>query len=301
MLNFGLRQLEHFVAVAEAGSYRGAAERSFVAQPALSISIRKLEESLGAELFERSARGVALTPAGQAFLIEAQRCLLHAQQGVQSVRLAALGEWGVVRLGFVGSAVYRLLPARLPGFVARHPGVVLELSEGTTVGIAERLRSGQLDAGLIHTPLDDATGLHIQVAETDDLVAVLPGTHPLARRKRIDLAALADEAFVMFSRTHVPALRALIMQVCRQVGFMPRVTQEATQAFTIVGLVGSGLGVALVPSAITRSSDDQVRFVSLSNASVQDCLTLSVVTREGATSESTRRLSEALVRGAPAR
>lgn len=296
MLNFGLRQLGHFVAVAEAGSYREAAERIFIAQPALSVSIRKLEQALGVTLFERGPRGVKLTPGGQAFLIEARRSLQHAEQARQNARLAALGEWGFVRLGFVGSAAYRLLPDTLPAFLARHPGVRLELLEGTTVGLSAMIRSGELDAGVIRTPLDDSSGLQILPAEHDDLVAVLPASHPLARRKRIELSALADEAFVMFSRTQVPALRGLIVEACREAGFTPRVAQEATQALTVVGLVGSGLGVALVPGVITRFTNDQVRFVALSNARAAGCLTLAIATPEQGASEATRRLCQAVAR-----
>ncbi|BCN36907.1 LysR family transcriptional regulator [Alicycliphilus denitrificans] len=296
MLDFGLRQMAHFIAVAEAGSYREAAERMFIAQPALSISIRKLEEALGTRVFERGAHGATLTPAGRAFLVEARCCLMQAEQARQSARLAALGEWGLVRLGFVGSAIYRLLPSRLPDFAARHPSVTLELSEGTTVGMVEMLRAGQIDAAVIRMPIDDATGLHVQAAEKDDLVAVLPATHPLAKRKRIDLGQLAEETFIMFSRTHVPNLRATILEVCRKGGgFTPRVTQEATQAITVVGLVGSGLGVALVPRVITRFTNEQVRFVSLTNKESAGCLTLAVATRDHEVPEAARRLCSALV------
>jgi len=297
MLNFGLRQLEHFIAVEAAGSYRVAAEQIGIAQPALSISVRKLEEALGTPLFNRSPRGVSLTPAGTAFLTEARRCLMHADHARQNARLAALGEWGVVRLGFVGSAVYRLLPQRLPHFRARHPGVVLELSEGTTAGMLDRLRAGQLDAAVIRRPIDDEAGLHIRVAEKDDLVAVVPATHPLARRRQIDLALLAGEAFILFSRAQVPGLRATIGEVCHEAGFTPRVTQEATQAFTVIGLVASGLGVSLVPKVITRFQSDQVRFLSLTNRRAANCLTLVVATRDQDVPEATRRLCEALVAG----
>ena len=102
MLNFGMRQLNHFIAVAEAGSYRAAAERIFIAQPALSISIKKLEQALELSLFERGPRGVTLTTAGEAFLKEARQCIQHAEKARETARFAALGEWGVVRLGFVG-------------------------------------------------------------------------------------------------------------------------------------------------------------------------------------------------------
>lgn len=292
MLRFGLRQLTHFVAIAEAGSYREAAERTHTAQPALSVSIRKLEEALGVRVFERGPRGVTLTPGGEAFLVEARLSLAHAEQGVQEARLAALGEWGVVRLGFVGSAAYRLLPRTLPGFIARYPGVRLELSEGATVNIVEMVRDGRLDVGIVRTPLDEASGLRIVDVEKDDLIAVLPTTHRLAARKRIDLAALRDESFVMFSKTQVPGLRAAVVDACREAGFAPRVAQEATQALTVVGLVGSGLGVALVPGVIASFTTEQATFVRLSGTKTTRCLTVSLATRQDGASAAVIKLCE---------
>ena len=298
MLPFGLRQLEHFVNVAEAGSFRAAAEAAFIAQPALSMSIRKLEEALGVTLFERGARGVSLTSAGHALLADARRSLLHAKQGQQSARLAERGEWGVVRLGFVGSAAYRYLPSRLPAFIAAHPAVTVELIEGTTAGLSEMIRAGKVDAGVIRMPMDDVSGLRLIEVEKDDLVAVLPASHALARRTRIDLAALAEERFVMFSRTQVPGLSAAILDICREAGFTPRRAQEVTQAFTMVGLVGSGLGVALLPGVITRFAHESVRFVRLSNQRAKQCLTLALAFRDEGASAATLRLCDSMTGGA---
>lgn len=290
MLNFGLRQLHHFITVAEAGSYREAAERIFIAQPALSVSVRKLEEALGVQLFERSAKGVTLTPAGHAFLKEARRSLMHAEQAQQRAKMAAAGEWGTVRLGFVGSAVYQLLPRTLPNFIARYPGIQLELLEGATVYIVEMVRDGRLDAGIIRTPVDDVTGLDIVNVEKDDLVAVLPASHPLARRRHISLDALRNDPFVMFSSTLVPGLRSVIVDACREAGFIPRVTQEATQALTVVGLVGSGLGVAIVPGVVARFSSPQVVFVPLSDERSKQGLMLSIAMLAEGASAPTRHL-----------
>lgn len=293
-LHFGLRQLEHFIAVADAGSFSEAAEQAFIAQPALSISIRKLEQSVGIPLLVRGPRGVTLTSAGRELLVEARRCLLHAERARQNARLAALGELGVVRLGFVGSAIYQLLPQRLPGFIRRYPGVRLEVSEGVTITLLQAMREGRMDAGIIRLPADDVDGFTITEVERDDIVAVLPRDHRLADRDCIDLAELADESFVMFSRTQVPRLRGTIFDACRAAGFSPRVVQEATQAFTMVGLVGSGVGVALLPGVIRHYESPQIRFVALSNPGTRACLTLALATLAGATSAATDRLCETI-------
>lgn len=293
-LNFGLRQLEHFVAIAEAGSFSEAAARTFIAQPALSISIRKLEQSVGVPLLLRESRGVTLTGAGVELLAEARRCLLHAERARQNARLAALGELGVVRLGFVGSAIYQLLPQRLPGFISRYPGVRLEVLEGVTITLLQAMREGRMDVGVIRLPADDIDGFNITEIEKDDIVAVLPSHHRLANQASIDLAELAEESFVMYSRTQVPRLRGTLFDACRASGFSPRVVQEATQSFTIVGLVASGVGVALVPGVIGRFESNQIRFVSLSNPCSRGCLTLALATLKGKSSAATERLCEAI-------
>lgn len=293
MLDFGLRQLQHFVAVAEAGTFSEAAATLFIAQPALSISIRKLEQALGVELLTRHPRGVRLTAAGEVFLQEARRSLVHAEQARTHARLAASGELGLIRLGFVGSAIYRLLPQRLPGFMARHPGVTLELSEAVTVTLLDDMRAGRLDVGIIRLPADDVTGFRVIEVEKDDLVAVLPRGHRLAGRKSINLAELADESFVMFSRTQVPHLRATVSAACMASGFVPRLAQEATQAFTMVGLVGSGLGVALVPGVIRHFASEQVCFVRLSKPDMRRRLTLALATLENNSSVAVQRFCEA--------
>src|SRR5690606_20430974 len=109
-----LRQFQQFIAVAEHGSYRQAAEKLFVAQPALSVSIQKLEAEVGAQLLERGSKGVTLTPAGHALIKDAKTALFYSEQACRSARLVALGEWGTLRLGFVGSATYTLLPLCVP-------------------------------------------------------------------------------------------------------------------------------------------------------------------------------------------
>lgn len=298
MVNFGLRQLHHFVEIAEAGSFREAAERTFTAQPALTVSIQKLEAALGVQLFERGSRGVRLTAAGETFLVDARRTLLHAEQGRQNARLVALGELGLVRLGFVGTAVYSVLPRHLPTFIARNPSIRLELHESTTVSIIEMLREGRIDLGIFRPGEFDVRGLRLTEVEKDDLVAVVPKSHRLSGHKEITLSEVAEDAFVMFSEAQVPGLRSAIFRACRTAGFVPRVTTEATQAVTVVGLVGSGLGVALVPGVVARFTNKEVRFVRVRDPVCAGCLTLAVGTSEVGASTAADRLRETIAASA---
>nr|MBP8138249.1 LysR family transcriptional regulator [Alicycliphilus sp.] len=150
-----LRQLHQFVTLAETGNFHRAAERLHMAQPPLSVSIRKLEDELGAPLFERTGTGVLLTPAGQAMLEDARRALQHAEQCRQAVQHARAGTGGRLRLGIIGSATYALLPRLIPSLRARYPQIALELTEATSSEILEGLLARRFDAGLLRYPLLD--------------------------------------------------------------------------------------------------------------------------------------------------
>lgn len=260
-----LRQLQQFVALAETGNFHRAAERLHMAQPPLSISIRKLEDSLGTQLFVRTSRGVRLTQAGEAALHDARRALFHAAQARAAAVAAAHGERGALRVGFVGSATYALLPRLIPAFRAAHPGIELILHESTSASILDRLERHQLDAGLVRFPILNAGGYALMPLETDEFVAAVPADSRFAQHDAIALKALAGEPFIMHPSADVPNLQAIAMLLCQQAGFVPRVTQEAVQVQTIISLVESGLGVALVPSVAARYVNRRVRFLRLSS------------------------------------
>ncbi len=260
-----LRQLQQFVVLAETGNFHRAAERLHMAQPPLSISIRKLEESLGTPLFVRTTRGVRLTQAGEAALNDARRALFHAGQARAAAVSAALGERGALRIGFVGSATYALLPRLIPAFRSAHPGIDLILHESTSAAILDRIEHGQLDAGLVRFPILNSGPYTLTPLESDASVAAVPADGRFAEQESIALKALADEPFIMHPRADVPNLQAVAMLLCQQAGFVPRIAQEAVQVQTIVSLVESGLGVALVPGVAARYTNRRVRFLRLSS------------------------------------
>ncbi len=209
-----LRQLQQFLTLAETGNFHRAAERLHMAQPPLSVSIRKLEEELGTPLFERTPTGVRLTPAGSGMLGHAQRALFHAQQCQLSVRAAMRGEAGLLKLGFVGSATYSLLPRLIPAFRKRHPAIDLELTEHTTAGALDGLVERQLDAAIVRYPLVDARAFRITPLEVDEFVLAVSARSPLAARKAVPLSAAAPEPFIMYSPQRVPGLFAIATLRC---------------------------------------------------------------------------------------
>ncbi len=289
-----LRQLRQLVVLAETLNFRRAAERLHIAQPPLSISIRRLEESLDARLFERGRRGVRLTEAGRAALPDARLAIFHAEQARRAVRTAAAGEAGTLRVGFVGSATYALLPRVLPEFRRRFPRVQLELTESTTARILARVEEEAFDVGIVRYPLVRATPLQLQTIERDVFAAVLPARHPLARSRRLALADLAAEPFVFYSAAEVPGLHAVALLACQSAGFTPQVSQEAVQVQTVVSLVESGFGVALAPSVAKRHAPERVVFRRLSDQQSALAVGLALVYKAETETELVKRFREAL-------
>lgn len=261
-----LKQLRQFVALAETGNFHKAAEQMHMAQPPLSVSIRKLEGEVGGALFLRTPNGVLLTAAGRAMLADAREAIFHAQQCQHAVLAALQGEGGLLRIGFVGSATYSLLPRLIPNFRQRYPKIDLELTESTTATILDRLAARSLDVGLVRFPVLHHGVFQFTPLEKDEFVVAVSAHSELAQLSSIPLAQLATEPFIMYAQAAVPNLFAVAMLRCQQSGFAPRVAQEAVQVQTIVSLVESGLGVALVPGVAKRYANSGVRFLTLSDS-----------------------------------
>ena len=261
-----LRQLRHFVTLAQTLNYRQAAEQLHMSQPPLSQSIRKLEEDLGVQLFERDRRGTVLSGAGRAALESAKLALYHARQ-VQAVSQAtASGELGRLHIGFIGSATFSLIPQLVQTFRAAYPAIDLVLTESTTREICAQVASGDFDAGLLRYPVTQATDLSITPVEPDRLIAALPAGNPLLIKDQLQLIDLTDQPFVNYRPSEVPGLHALVVLACQNAGFMPQIKQHAVQAQTLVSLVGAGLGVALVPAVVAKASTPGVVFRELADA-----------------------------------
>jgi len=287
-----LRQLQQFIAVAEALNFRRAAERLHMAQPPLSVAIRKLEEEVGARLFERRPRGVALTAAGDAALGVAHRCLNEAAALRSAAQAAACGESGLLRVGFVGSATYALMPRLLPAFRGRYPQVELVLRESTNLELLALVDRGELDIGLVRYPTGSASDLRFEIVEHDVFCAVLPAAHALSKKKRLTLAMLAREPFIDYASTRVPGLHAIVMLAFQQAGLSPRVSQEATQVQTVISLVQSGMGVALVPSVSARLAARDVVFRPVSDLPASAAIALAMTSRVDGHNAAAQRFRE---------
>lgn len=244
-----LRHLRSFVAVAEELSFTRAAERLHVAQPALSVQIRKLEAEVDVELIDRSRRTIALTTAGALMLSETRRLLSALDQTVDLVRRAGAGSVGRLSVGFVPSASNEALPPLLRRFRASHPDIAVHLREMGPDDLVRALHDGRIDVCFLYLPFDDPS-LDMSIVSREPFVAAIPENHPLSRHETIDAAELRGELFVLPARHGMPGLHAQVLDICRDAGFSPRIVQDDVWLVqTIVALVAAGVGVAMVPAS----------------------------------------------------
>jgi DNA-binding transcriptional LysR family regulator len=244
-----LRHLRYFIAVAEELNFTRAAERLHIAQPPLSQQIQALEADLGVQLFERKKRPLQLTAAGQVLLTEARLVFATVERAIISTKRASLGETGRLVVGANSSIANSVLPDILRVFRSRFGDVELVLRELTSFQQIQELRSRVIDVGFDRLPNENEndTALSFLPILQESLVIALPEQHPLAAKSQIPLKALADEPFVLPPPDLVPSYSQII-NLCQQVGFTPKVVQQATWMITVLSLVAGGVGVALLPA-----------------------------------------------------
>ena len=248
-----LWQLRYFVAVAEKLHFGRAAEALNISQPPLSRAIRALEERLGVALFARSRRRVELTPEGARFLDEARRVTAQLERAVLELRGMASGEQGRLRIGFVSLADYGVLPGLLKAHRSARPGVTLALREMLSPDQASALAAGELDFGLLLPPVSGAARLEHIVVQRERFVVALASRHRLARvRGKLGLRELSGDPFVMVPREIAPGLYDIVTGLAARAGIALNVAQEAIQMQTVVSLVSSGLGAAIVPASVAN-------------------------------------------------
>jgi DNA-binding transcriptional LysR family regulator len=258
-----LRRLRQFVAVAEERSFRRAAARLNVSQPPLSVAVQRLEADLGVTLLDRTRHHVRLTVAGEAFLREARRTLAHAQLSVEVAQRAAVGKLGTLRLAFVPSAAFDVVPRLLRAFHADYPGVKLMLMGETTSQQMAALMGETTDLGIVVPPLHDAKDLRVESLCEQELMLAVPQSHPVGNQQRVQLRDLAGEAFVGFPFKEGPGFESVVVAACQASGFVPNFVQVAPQMQTILALVAAGMGIALVPQAMQSVQMENVAYVQV--------------------------------------
>lgn len=255
-----LRAMEQFIAVAEEQHFHRAAERLHMSQPPLTSAIRKLEETIGVTLIERGNRVLGLTPAGKQFLREAREMLRQAEHAVTATIDVAAGRTGLLRLGYVGSALYGRLPNTIRRFRASHPNVRLELREATTAAQVKALREGTVDLGVLIPPLINAEDIEQMPFDNDRLCLAIPKDHPFNERSDLTLADLANEPFILWPMVEGRSFHLQVIRLCANAGFVPMVIQEAYGMHAVLSLVAVGAGVSVVPQSMSDFRSDHIRY-----------------------------------------
>ena len=251
--------MRQFIAVAEELHFGRAAMRLNMAQPPLSQAIRRLELSLGVDLFNRSKRNVELSEAGKVFLIEAKRTLLQADVARKMAQSAA-ADTPEVRISFIGPALYQLLPEILVRFRAVAPNVHARLFESPTPRQIEGILSGDFHVGFITHGIRHA-GCESRLVERSSFVAAVPSDSPLAHLKSVSLAELAQQPFILPPTKYTE--RSETLNLFKSAGVVPRVEQEASQTNTTLSLVSAGLGCSIVMATSALQAIRNVTFLPI--------------------------------------
>jgi DNA-binding transcriptional LysR family regulator len=252
-MDYSLRELECFTAVAEELSFTRAAQRLHLAQPPLSRHVRTLEEKLGTALFVRTNRKVALTPAGALFYEETRTVLPQLRRAGEATRRFGAGETAVLRLGFVSAVLSPELVETLRAFRERHPGIQLPVQDLPPAEQLAALRRGTLDGGFVGLrPAERTPGIVFVPWRREPLAAFVPFGHSLAERRELSLRDLAGQPLVAVSREAAPAFAAFLHGACSRAGFRPRIVLESPRAQAVAVMVAAGAGIALLPASLAR-------------------------------------------------
>ncbi|MBN9472444.1 MAG: hypothetical protein ABS43_06045 [Bordetella sp. SCN 67-23] len=282
-----IRQIRYFVTVAEELSFTRAAEKLHISQPPLSQHIKSLEEELGIELLFRNRREVKLTDAGRVFLLEARKVLEHLNVAVNSTLRTARGDTGVLRLGMATSAAFNVMPDVIDRIRTRFPQVEILVSDVESKEQIRMIAEERLDIGFVHAaPL--VRGMCSTPLFSEPYAAVVREDDALAGLATLTMADLAGRPLIAFSPAHAPSLADSLVTACLAAGFNPQIAHTARHPFTMLQMVGMGLGIALVPASFARTHFPGVRFVHVDDTSRQ--VTINAVWLERTASTLVRRI-----------
>ena len=243
-INFDLQQLQGFVAVAERGSFRAAADHINLSSPALSRRIEKLETILGARLFNRTTRDVELTPLGRVFLERARTALDDLESAMLGISDIATHRGGRVTVACVPSAALYFLPNVVRSFTQNYPGIRVRVVDESMNQVLQSVLSGESDFGIgfMNTLVPEIT---FESIHDDPFVLAMPREHPLAKRKAVNWAELENESLITVARSS--GNRQLLDDSLTKAGLNPSFAFEVSHVATLLGMVEAGLGLAAVP------------------------------------------------------
>ncbi|WP_448949966.1 LysR substrate-binding domain-containing protein [Labrys neptuniae] len=256
-----LRHLRYFIALAEELSFTAAAQRLHISQPPLSQQIRDLEHELGAVLFLRTSRKVMLTEAGTAFLAHARSIIASAELAAAQVKAIGQGMTGALNVAATGSMLLGPLAALMAEYQRRFPGVVIGLHEMAPEAQLNALSTRAVDISFLRMP-PDVVDLVSETAWREPVGVFLPAGHRLAARSTIALAELAEDEHV-FLRLRDSSFATYLNQCCVEAGFIPRISQQVIESYSLTSLVAAGFGIALAARSVSALSRPEVVYRDL--------------------------------------
>lgn len=255
--------MRYLVALADELNFTRAAARCNVSQPPLSRAIRELEHEVGTALFVRDKHNVSITPAGTSLSEDVRRNLRLMDESVVRARQTGAGLRGTLSIGFGGSIVYSLLPGLVKRFREAVPDVEIKYQAMAVLRQIEALRHKEIDLGILRLPVHDEL-LETRFVHREPLIVALPTDHLLLRNSGpVRLADLASSRFITYLPTRGFNYHADLHALCRIAGFEPAIAHEAATTEAVIGIVGCGEGVALVPASAERLRMRGVSFRSL--------------------------------------
>ncbi|MBB5686332.1 LysR family transcriptional regulator [Sphingobium boeckii] len=259
-----LRHLRYFMAVAAARNFTRAANQLGMAQPPLSRQILELEQELGANLFERKSRPIALTDAGRLLLDLAHDTLNSVDRLKHAMRRYKENGRQRFVIGFVGSTIYGPVPTMLRSFRALAPELDIDLVEMNTLAQMKALKDGSVDAGIGRLIFEDSA-IERQVLELEPLVVALPTDHPLAPdRSSVSILELLEDTLIVYPSEPRPSYADQILGLFRQYAATPQHIREVRELQTALGLVVARAGISIVPNAVRRLRRDDIAYRPIS-------------------------------------
>jgi DNA-binding transcriptional LysR family regulator len=258
----GLRHFRYFIGVAEALSFRRAAERLHIAQPPLSRQIRQLEDHVGVALFHRTRSGVTLTDAGAALLPEARHVLAQVDKAIHVARSARGPQRRQFVVGYTTVLDRSAIPDVVESVKRRFPDWRLVVRGGHSIGLVRDLRNGTMDVAFIglHT---DASGLTVETIHEEPVVVALPARHRLANKRQVGFDDLRKEPLFWFERRLNPGYHDYCAAIFEQIGFRPKTIPEPPDHHILLGLIAEGQGVALMSASLRKVKRKGVVFRAL--------------------------------------
>lgn len=256
-----LRDLKSFIAVAQHGSFTKASQQLFVSQPSLSKNIKRLEELLQVELLDRSTRYVRLTDAGRIVYDQSKKAMLALDEIPLLLNDLKQIYSGSIKIGIPPLIGTLFFPELARKFHEKYPNVQLELTELGAKRIWELVDNGHVNLGFVVLPANESL-FQMKPFIEDEFVLFIHENHPLANENEISISQLKDEKFILFSEEFT--LHDLVIQACRDMGFIPNVVYKSSQWDLIIELVSSQLGITLLPKSIYKKQvNKHVRIISL--------------------------------------